>query len=98
MWHQAASIPEVQVHCDEAGVEARRFGAFTSGQAFLFSCRGEMLFRGGITESRGHVGDNRGREAMVSLLRDGSVPRATTPVFGCPLFGPDTGSFPEEES
>jgi len=73
---------------DEDGIEARSFGAVTSGQALLYSAQGRLLFSGGITESRGHSGDNAGRSAIESLVMNGSEglrTPASTPVYGCPL-------------
>jgi hypothetical protein len=94
LWHAAASIPGVTVVADNDGAESRRFGAATSGQALLYAADGRLLFAGGITESRGHGGDNAGRSAIVSLVRSGSAllgagqPELQTPVYGCPLFDP----------
>jgi hypothetical protein len=81
-----AAIPGVHLVEDLGGVEARRFGAETSGQVALYAADGRLLFRGGITRARGQEGDNRGRESIISLLRGRSGPSAETPVFGCPIF------------
>ena len=91
----AEKIPGVTVLSDVDGVEARRFGAETSGHTFLFASDGRLLFNGGITASRGHSGDNAGESAIVSLidppsLRYGAAgnhaaPRFQTFVFGCSL-------------
>lgn len=86
LWQTADTIPDVTVIEDPDGIEAARFGAATSGQAILYDAEGNLLFNGGITGSRGHSGDNAGRNAVVSLLNDKSA-RNQTPVFGCPLFG-----------
>jgi hypothetical protein len=81
----AAAIPRVTVLSDADGVEARRFGAETSGHTLLFDLNGRLVFSGGITEFRGHLGDNTGVRALESLV-NGHVPaRAATPVFGCAL-------------
>ena len=85
LWAQARAIPGVTVHWDEGGTEARRFGSFTSGDALLWSPRGELLYRGGITASRGHIGDSPGRRAILSLLQTGTAATARAPVFGCPI-------------
>jgi hypothetical protein len=85
LWTRAAAVPGVRVVQDDAGVEAERFGALASGQVMLYSASGERLFSGGITASRGHAGDNAGRDAIVALLRHQSNTRALTPVFGCAL-------------
>jgi len=82
----AAEIPGVTVLSDVDGAEAQRFGAETSGHVVLFDARGELLFSGGITESRGHAGDNAGESAVVSLLNHHAPERTRTFVFGCSLF------------
>jgi hypothetical protein len=64
----AEAIRGVKVVFDPDGVEARRFGAETSGHTLLFGAHGRLLFRGGITASRGHAGDNAGKSAIVALL------------------------------
>lgn len=82
----AAAIPGVEILDDPEGRSARLFGARTSGHTLLYAPSGELLFEGGITESRGHSGDNAGLEALVARLRGGASTTSSTPVFGCPLF------------
>jgi hypothetical protein len=82
----AAEIPGVTVLSDGDGAEARRFGAETSGHTFLFDHRGRLLFSGGITQSRGHAGDNAGESAIVSLANTRTSGHAKTFVFGCSLL------------
>jgi hypothetical protein len=86
LWERVASIPGARAQIDEGGVITAAFGAFTSGQVFLYDASGELLFSGGITASRAHEGDNAGRDAVESLLDRRNAP-AHTPVFGCSLFG-----------
>lgn len=86
LWQSAAGIPGVTTITDEEGAEAHRFHALTSGQTVLYDAEGRLLFRGGITASRGHAGDNSGRSAIVSLVNAGAAEQAETPVFGCPIF------------
>lgn len=76
----------MKLDVDNDAAEARLFGSQTSGQVMLYDINGQLLFKGGITASRGHSGDNDGRRAIVSLLTQRSEDRAETPVFGCPLF------------
>lgn len=85
LWESAASIPGVEVSVDKDGVEAERFQSKTSGQVFLYSADGKLLFNGGITGARGHSGDNNGRSAIVSILLNGNANQTDSPVFGCPL-------------
>jgi hypothetical protein len=81
----AAAIPGVKVRSDVGGVEAHRFGAETSGHTRLFDRDGRLLFSGGMTEFRGHAGENTGERAIESLV-NGQVPaRTATSVFGCAL-------------
>jgi hypothetical protein len=86
LWRRAAALPDVTVLRDDDGVEARRFGVETSGQALLYDRRGTLIFSGGITGSRGHAGDNAGAAALEALLTRGQADRNGTRVFGCPLF------------
>lgn len=90
IWDAAAAIPGVDVRADEDGRESERFGAFVSGQTFLYDAHRRLLFSGGITLGRGHAGDNPGRDAIESWL-SGAVGAARAPVFGC-LIRPDTSS------
>jgi hypothetical protein len=97
LWSSAAAISGVTVRADADGEVARRFGAATSGQALLYAADGRLLFSGGITESRGHEGDNAGRSAITALVRGArTAAPAVSPVYGCPLFnGPPTASAPD---
>ncbi len=85
-WTTATAIPGVRVGVDEDGREACRFGARTSGQVLLYDPRGRLVFRGGITDGRGHQGDNPGRHALLARLAGEEETPGETPVFGCPLF------------
>lgn len=90
----AGAIPGVTVLSDPKGVEARRFGAETSGHTLLFAPDGRLLFSGGITQSRGHAGDNAGASAIVSLVHNRKAEHATTFVFGCSLPRGDDATPP----
>lgn len=86
-----AQISGITVVSDIDGLEARRFGAETSGHTFLFDVSGRLLFNGGITASRGHSGDNVGESAIVSILNQGRATRQTS-VFGCSFHEQALGS------
>lgn len=86
LWNLAKRIPDVQLSTDALGVEAKRFGALTSGEVRLYDTKGRLLFCGGITGARGHAGDNAGSAAVFSWLHWGTAGRARTFTFGCPLF------------
>src|SRR5262249_6680631 len=86
LWRAATRLPNVTVVRDDDGIEARSFGAATSGQTLLYDRHGALEFSGGITGSRAHEGDNDGRQSLVALLNGGRNARSGTNVFGCPLF------------
>jgi hypothetical protein len=90
LWESAARLPDVTLVRDDEGREARRFGAATSGQTMLYDTHGVLVFSGGITGSRGVVGDNAGQAALIALLGRGEADRRRTSVFGCPLFASGT--------
>jgi hypothetical protein len=76
----------VTVHRDDDAAETRRFQSETSGQTILYAPDGRLLFQGGITQCRGHAGDNPGRSALVALLEHKTFSPVETPVFGCALL------------
>jgi hypothetical protein len=86
LWQRVASIPDVHLTRDDAGIEASVFDAATSGQVVLYDAEDRLIFSGGITPSRGHSGDNDGRATIRALLT-GDRPRVRdrTPIFGCSL-------------
>jgi len=86
LYRRAAAISGVAAHVDTAGEEAQRFGAATSGATLLYDASGALLFRGGLTGSRGHRGDNAGRSSLLALARGGAPERRETFVFGCSLW------------
>jgi hypothetical protein len=86
LFESTSIIPNVTNQIDQGGLEAKRFGAATSGQTVLYDPRGRLLFSGGITESRGHEGDNAGASAIIALVNSRTTAAAVrTPVFGCAL-------------
>lgn len=85
LWHTAAAIPGVSVRADPRGMEARLFQSATSGQVVLYDAYGSLTFQGGITLARGHAGDNPGRSAIETLLKQPSIHAVSGPVFGCAL-------------
>src|SRR5688572_26021015 len=85
LYSRASRIDGVTVKFDDDGVSAQRYGALTSGQVLLYSARGLLLFSGGITASRGHEGDNAGRDAITELVLTGKTKLSATPVYGCAL-------------
>lgn len=82
---RAAEIPGARVLSDQGGRIAASFGARTSGMVLLYNPEGELLFRGGITPSRGHAGQNRSLDRLIQALASGKKDRSRNPVFGCAL-------------
>jgi hypothetical protein len=92
LWQSAAATPGVEVTGDVGGVEARRFGALTSGQVLLYDSDDRLVFAGGITAARGHVGPSIGAKTVRSVLEGRSGEQRRTRVFGCSLVrGDDAG-------
>lgn len=84
---QAASIPGVKVVLDKNQTEAKNFCAATSGETFLYTTGGKLLFHGGLTPGRGHEGDCDGYDRALSLIRGkSSVTTQENAIFGCALF------------
>lgn len=90
LWHTIAALPGAQAVRDLNGAEARLFQAHTSGYTVLYDSTGHLLFHGGITPSRGHVGDNAGSHAIATVLAQQQPERQDTFVFGCDLFTPES--------
>jgi hypothetical protein len=87
LWRRAEKLSGASVEWDEDSREARLFGAQISGLVFLYNTKGNLLFQGGITGSRGHSGDNYGAERLGAALDTGrSAAVSRSPVFGCALF------------
>ena len=86
LWQLAEAIPGVHVSAHAASDEARRFEVRTSGEVLAFDADGQLRFQGGITGSRGHEGDNAGRDALIAALQEPRGELRTSPVFGCSLF------------
>lgn len=82
---RAQGLKGARVFWDEDGVEATRFGAQTSGYALLYSSEGKLLFRGGVTGSRGHQGDNYGLDELMAALHTQRPAQQASRVFGCAL-------------
>jgi hypothetical protein len=86
IWDDAGRIAGA-VRIVDDGREAARFGALTSGYTVVYDRAGRRRFAGGITGSRGHVGDNVGRDTVQRIV-DGLDPQVRShSVFGCALGG-----------
>jgi hypothetical protein len=86
LWRQANAIDGVNVVADIGGGEARRFAALSSGFTVAYDGGGALIYAGGITSARGHIGDNLGQARLVARLDGKATDREDAPVFGCALF------------
>jgi hypothetical protein len=84
-FRNASRIPGIEVLVDVDGAESSRLGARTSGQVLLYGPGGGLLFAGGLTPDRGHLGDSPGRHRIVSLVKTGTADANDSLVFGCEL-------------
>lgn len=85
-WESAQQIPNVHLDVDTNGTEAHLFDVKTSGQTFLYTKDGSLLFSGGLTRARGHMGDSDGRSFLLRYLASETpMPPIQTPVFGCDM-------------
>jgi len=84
-WDQAREIRGVEVSIDVDAAEAHRFGAQTSGQVVLYGVDGRLLYAGGITSARGHVGTSIGHRRLLALLTHRATDAHTGNVYGCAL-------------
>jgi hypothetical protein len=85
LWSDANQIPGVNVAIDRDARDSAIFGAATSGEVLLYDAAGKLQFSGGITDGRGHEGENAGYLAILSLIRGGRSRTTATPVYGCSL-------------
>ncbi|HWF07738.1 MAG TPA: hypothetical protein VG297_04690 [Bryobacteraceae bacterium] len=95
LWSKVNEIPGARAVWDDDGREARRFGARTSGYTLLYGARGDLLFKGGVTGSRGHEGGNLGIDQLRTSIDTGRPAPRGTLVFGCALA--DAGEPPAAE-
>lgn len=79
-------FPAAGVLSDDGNREANIFGSRTSGQTFLYDEQGQIVFNGGITPERGHMGDSEGRSRILNWAEGNvSAKGRSVPVFGCLL-------------
>jgi hypothetical protein len=88
--NRAKNLPNARVIADRGGAEAAAFGATTSGFVMLFNEQGTCQFAGGVTESRGHEGENVGLDALQRVLCNEINTTQSFPVFGCRLCLPES--------
>lgn len=81
-----AELPAARIVADRGGLQAKRFGALTSGTMLVYDAEGHERFRGGITNRRGGEDDNPSVQRFARVLMGERAAQAEpSPVFGCPL-------------
>lgn len=85
LWKTACQLSTIEPIFDRDGELCRKFKITTSGHVMLFSPDGKMMYSGGITDGRGHEGDNPGSSTLKQILDGESVAIRELPVFGCPI-------------
>lgn len=91
IWKQVQELSGVkEIIVDETDFESQLFGAKTSGQTFLYDENGKLVFAGGLTPSRGHMGDSVGREAILSWLQTKKSNLMISSVYGCLIRKPSS--------
>jgi hypothetical protein len=92
LFKTAHKLPGVSVIRDRDGANMKAFNFLTSGETRLYLPDGSLVFRGGVTASRGHAGENPGRTAVIDAVRASAnrtsshIATVTMPAFGCALF------------
>ena len=79
-------LPAAIVADDPGGLEARRFGLFTSGGIVAFDTSGRQRFSGGLTAGRGVARRSAGIDALRAVLANREPAHATCRTYGCPLM------------
>jgi len=91
LWKRVAAIPGATVNKGRGEAWCGGAAFLTSGEICLFAPDGALRYHGGITESRGHVGNGSSYDAVLAVI-DGrtaeSAAVAGAPVFGCSLVDP----------
>jgi hypothetical protein len=88
LWDSAKILPDTDVKIDNAGLESNIFHAEVSGYTLLYDESGKLVFHGGITVARGHMGENQGKDAVLAIVNKKKPNVFQTPVFGCSLLNP----------
>lgn len=86
LYRKATEHPNLQVHIDD-GELASAFQVERSGHVVLIGVEGSIVYEGGVTPARGHLGDCRGMYLATQALLGNPSQSTMPPVFGCPLPG-----------
>ena len=87
LWNSVSSIDGVKLLIDDDNEVIDLMGQKTSGNIVLYDEMGHLKFNGGITSSRGHEGDSKGKLKLQALLRGENENAITINTYGCGLVG-----------
>ena len=79
----------MSVVTDPDGFDGARAGAVASGHVTLRNATGAIVFSGGITPTRGHIGPNPGADAVLDWILEGRG-APDWPAFGCAIRNDDS--------
>ncbi len=85
-WKRLEAIPNAHPVADPEGKFAALLGTYVSGSTVAYGQRGNLLFQGGVTASRGHAGPSQALDDLESIARQlAPLELCSTPIFGCSL-------------
>jgi hypothetical protein len=84
---QVSPLKYVTIVNDMGGAEALRFHASTSGHAMLIDAQKNLIYSGGLTPGRGHVGETQGHTVIRKWARTKNQTSTIEKIFGCDIFG-----------
>lgn len=87
LWSIAETIPGANLIIDKDGKEFKNFHPGSSGDVFFYDTKGHLVFRGGITPERGHMGPNFGESQLKRAINGKYDNLSIFPVLGCSLTG-----------
>jgi hypothetical protein len=81
---EVKELQNTRIYFDKKLTDFSLYDVETSGQSFLFDTEKNLIFKGGITESRGHLGETLSMRKIAGYL-EGEKPNSITlaPTFGC---------------
>lgn len=86
LYEGAVKTKGLEVAIDHDGAEAKLFGAHTSGHTVLIAPDGHIVFSGGLTPSRGHIGDSVGKDFIKKWNQNRGPASFISAIFGCNIF------------
>ncbi|MBS1956295.1 MAG: RedB protein [Cyanobacteria bacterium SZAS-4] len=89
LWKTASAVENITPQIDIDGQKAKSYRVVTSGEVLLYDASERLVFSGGITGARGHVGDNLGEDTIEKILTkhfNTAGQKFSAPVFGCRIM------------